>query len=97
MGRPDFAGKGGGLAPFGMAVGNRITSEITGEAASAEVAFLTVTGRAPGLGGTGVRSVFAGALSLTKFPAGVELLEGRKTEATGFGFSLSFELRTLSG
>ena len=72
-------------------------SEITGEASSAGVALFTMIGRAPGLSGTGIRSVFAVERFSTGVPAGVMLLDGRKTDAIGFGFSLSFELRTFTG
>ena len=99
VGRPDFAGGGGGLAPFGRVDGNRTTSEISAEAAAAGVAFFTTMGGAVGFVGRAIRSVFAVAGSSTAFPAGVELPVGRNTDATalGFSFSLSLEPRTLTG
>ena len=92
-------GDGGAEGPFAEGGdGTRMTAEISAGADSAAVPFLTTIGRAPGLGGGIMRSVFAVAGSLAAPPAGFTLDVGRKTDATGFGlsFSLSLEPRTFT-
>lgn len=84
--RPGFDGGAEGFRLTGGEEGTFTTSEISTFTGAAVDRF-TTTGRAEAVF---VDFVLSSPLSFTGFPAGVTLLAGWKTEATGFGFDLSF-------